>query len=152
MIEQTLQVVSVEGTTVQLKGEQKPACEGCNGKCGSQIFSKLFGTHKKTFSINLEQTVQVGQKVRLSLDDSHIVRNAFFVYMLPLLGAFLGMLGSALIFNLSEPWQIFTAIFGGVVGFFIAKQKVKSLKHEVNLVKVYPISFPLTQIDGDCDK
>lgn len=152
MIEQTLQVVSVKGTTVQLKAEQKPACEGCNGKCGSQVFSKLFGTHKKTFSINIEQSVQIGQKVRLSLDDSHIVRNAFFVYMLPLLGAFIAMFASALLLSLPELWQIFAAIFGGVSGFFIAKHSVKSLKHDVHLVKVYPISLPLTQIDGDCGK
>jgi sigma-E factor negative regulatory protein RseC len=152
MIEQTLQVVSVEGNKVQLKAEQKPACEGCNGKCGSQVFSKLFGTHKKTLSINIEDRVKIGQKVRLSLDDSHVIRNAFFVYMMPLCGAFFGMFVSGILFNSSEFWQIFAAIIGGVTGFLIAKHSVKSLKHEVRLIKIYPISLPLTQIDGDCDK
>ena len=72
--------------------------------------------------------------------------------MLPLLGAFIAMFASALLLNLPELWQIFAAILGGVTGFFIAKHSVKSLKHDVNLVKVYPISLPLTQIDGDCGK
>lgn len=152
MIEQTLQVVSVNGTTAYLKAEKKPACEGCNGKCGSQVFSKLFGTDKKTFPIKLEQTVQVGQKIRLSLDDSHIVQNAFFVYMMPLFGGFLALFFSALLLSLSEAWQIFSVLIGGFVGYKLAQWRVKYLKHEVNLVKIYPISLPLTQIDGDCGK
>ncbi|MBE0368852.1 SoxR reducing system RseC family protein [Pseudoalteromonas aurantia] len=152
MIEQTLQVVSVDGTTAYLQAEQKPACAGCNGKCGSQIFSKLFGTHSKTFPIELEHVVEVGQQIRLSLDDRHIVRNAFFVYMFPLLGAFFALFIGAVGFSLPEPWQIFCAVIGGFLGFLIAKQQVKRLKHEVRLVKVYPISIPLTQIDGDCGK
>ncbi|CAM4156910.1 SoxR reducing system RseC family protein [Pseudoalteromonas byunsanensis] len=149
MIEQTLTVVSVSGTTAYLKAQQKTACEGCNGKCGSQIFSKLFGTHKKTFPIQMDDTLQIGQKVKLSLDDSRVVNHAFYVYMLPLLMAFIFVFIASLGLELSEPWQILSAIAGGFLGFLIAKRRVQSIKHDVKVVKIYPISMAVTQIDGD---
>lgn len=62
MIEQTLSVAKISGATAYLQAEPKPACEGCNGKCGSLIFSRLFGTQKKLFPIQLEEPVVVGQK------------------------------------------------------------------------------------------
>ena len=149
MIEQTLTVVSISGTTAYLEAQQKKACEGCNGRCGSQIFGKLFGTAKKTFPYKFDTPVEVGQKVTLALDDSHMVKHAFAVYMLPL---FLGLLFAFVtseIFNAAEWVQIVAAVVGGFTGFGVAKSRVKSLKHDIKVIKIYPISLPLTQIDGD---
>lgn len=149
MIEQTLSVAKISGATAYLQAEPKPACEGCNGKCGSQIFSRLFGTQKKLFPIQVEEPVVVGQKIKLSLDDSKLVNHGAWVYMTPLLCAFIAMFISALLFELSEPLQILMTCIGGIVGFLIARIRVTSLKHQVKVVKIYPISFSLKQIDGD---
>ncbi|WP_440055714.1 SoxR reducing system RseC family protein [Pseudoalteromonas sp. T1lg65] len=152
MIEQTLTVASVKGATVYLQAEPKPACAGCNGKCGSQVFAKLFGTHKKLFPIKqTEVPLQVGQKVKLSLDDSDLVKHAFYIYMLPLLFGFAGMF-AALWLQLSEGWQILFAFASAAIGFFLAKMKGAAMKHQVKVVKIYPISLSITQIDGDCTK
>ena len=149
MIEQTLTVVSVKGTTANLEAEQKQACAGCNGRCGSQVFAKLFGTAKKTFPYTFDTELQVGQKVTLALDDSHLVKHAMAVYMLPLLFS----LGFALIafaaFSLTEGWQILAAVIGGLTGYAIAKSRVKSLNHDIKVIKIHPITIPFTQIDGD---
>jgi sigma-E factor negative regulatory protein RseC len=149
MIEQTLTVVAVDGHIAHLEAQQKQACEGCNGRCGSQVFSKLFGTDKKTFPHKFDLPVEVGQKVTLSLDDSHMVKHAFAVYMLPLFLSLIFALIAAELFLVAEVWQILAAALGGVAGFFIAKTRVKSLKHDVKVIKIHPISLPLTQIDGD---
>ncbi|MCF2907978.1 SoxR reducing system RseC family protein [Pseudoalteromonas sp. DL2-H2.2] len=152
MIEQTLTVSRVERDTVWLVAEDKPACAGCNGKCGSQIFSKLFGSNKKALPIVCEESVQVGQKMTLALDDSKVVENALWVYLLPLVMAFLAMFVAHLMLGVSEPWQILAAALGGLTGFQIAKQRTKALRHDIKVIKIYPISLPLTQIDGDCAK
>ena len=149
MIEQTLTVVALDGHIAHLEAQQKQACEGCNGRCGSQVFSKLFGTAKQTFPYKFESSVEVGQKVTLSLDDSHVVKHAFAVYMLPLLLSLVFAFVAAQLFIASEGWQILAAALGGVTGFFIAKTRVKSLKHDIKVIKIHPISIPLTQIDGD---
>ncbi|PCK32600.1 SoxR reducing system RseC family protein [Pseudoalteromonas piscicida] len=152
MIEQTLTVATIKGATVYLEAEPKPACEGCNGKCGSQVFAKLFGTHKKQFPIELNESVQVGQKIKLALDDTNVVKHAFYVYMLPLICAFIGMFFAALLLELDEPWQIAIAFLSAAMGLFFAKKKGNSLKHQVKVIKIYPISLPITQIVGDCTK
>jgi len=149
MIEQTLTVVSIEGATAHLEAQQKQACAGCNGRCGSQVFSKLFGTAKKTFPYRFEVPVVVGQKVTLSLDDSHMVKHAFAVYMLPLVLSLAFALTAAEVFSAPEWLQIIVAIGGGFAGFAIAKSRVESLRHDVKVIKIHPISLPLTQIDGD---
>jgi sigma-E factor negative regulatory protein RseC len=149
MIEQTLTVVSISGTTAYLEAQQKKACEGCDGRCGSQIFGKLFGTAKKTFPYKFDTPLEVGQKVTLALDDSHMVKHAFVVYMLPLFFGLLFAFCTSEIFNAAEWVQIVAAVTGGFTGFGIAKSRVKSLKHDIKVIKIYPISLPLTQIDGD---
>lgn len=149
MIEQTLTVVSLEGATAHLEAQQKQACAGCNGRCGSQVFSKLFGTAKKTFPYQFEVPVVVGQKVTLSLDDSHMVKHAFAVYMLPLVLSLAFALTAAEVFSAPEWLQIIVAIGGGFAGFAVAKSRVKSLRHDIKVIKIHPISLPLTQIDGD---
>lgn len=149
MIEQTLKVVALNGHIAHLEAQQKKACEGCNGRCGSQIFSKLFGSAKKTFPYKFDTPVKVGQKVTMSLDDSHVVKHAFMVYMLPLfLSLGLALIAAELLL-VTEKWQIAAAAFGGIIGFLIAKKWVKSFRHDIKVVKIHPISIPLTQIDGD---
>lgn len=149
MIEQTLTVVALNGHIAHLEAQQKQACAGCNGRCGSQVFSKLFGTAKKTFPYQFDEPVEVGQKVTLSLDDSHVVKHAFAVYMLPLFMSLIFALTVSQLFLVTEGWQILAAAVGGVLGFYLAKTRVKSLKHDIKVVKIHPISIPLTQIDGD---
>lgn len=149
MIEQTLTVVAVNGRDAELQAEPKKPCEGCNGKCGSQVFSKLFKTDKKTLHYRFDEPLQVGQKVKLALDDSHLVKHSFYVYFLPLVSALLFAAIGASMFNLGDGYQILLAALGGLMGGFIAKQRVAVFKHDIKLIKIYPISLPLTQIDGD---
>ena len=149
MIEQTLTVEYVKYPTVFLKSPPKKACEGCNGKCGSQVFSKLFSTEKKLFPIELSEPVVPGQKITLSLDDSDVVKHAFMVYMFPLIFAFISLFISALLFDVSEPLQIALTLAGGFLGYIMAKHRVKKLAHSIKVIKIYPIGIPMTQIDGD---
>ncbi|WP_372760755.1 SoxR reducing system RseC family protein [Pseudoalteromonas sp.] len=149
MIEQTLKVVALSGHIAHLEAQQKQACAGCNGRCGSQVFSKLFGSGKKTFPYKFSTPVAVGQKVTLSLDDSHMVKHAFAVYMLPLFLSLAFAFIAAELLLVTEGWQILAAAIGGGIGFLIAKIGVKSFHHDIKVIKIHPISLPLTQIDGD---
>lgn len=149
MIEQTLTVVSVKGGTAFLKSEQKPACAGCNGKCGAQIFAKLFKTDKKNFPYQFSEPVVVGQKVKLALDDSHIVSSSFVVYIWPLLAALVSAVLVQSVLGLGELAQIGTAVVAGFVGFVMAKQRLAQVVHDVKVLKIYPLSLPISQRVGD---
>ncbi len=149
MIEQTLTVISVKGFTAFLKPDEKPSCEGCNGQCGSKIFSRLFGDKSPAYEHDFEQPLKIGQKVTLQLDDSQVLKSSFIVYLMPLLLTLLLPLIGLWLFALTEGWQILFAILGGVSGFFIAKNRLKKVDYAIKVIKIYPNSLPLTQIDGD---
>ncbi|WP_462150903.1 SoxR reducing system RseC family protein [Pseudoalteromonas xiamenensis] len=149
MIEQTMTVIAVKGLRGELQAEAKKPCEGCNGRCGSQVFNKLFKTDKKTLWFDFQEAVEVGQKVTLSLDDRNLVAHSFYVYLLPLVAALVFAMFAALVLEIGEGVQILSALLGGIFGALVAKRRVSQFKHEIKLVKIYPISLPLTQIDGD---
>lgn len=149
MIEQTLTVVSVKGTTATLKPQAKKACEGCNGKCGSQIFAKLFGNKEALFDFDFQQQLEPGQQVLFGLDDSHVVKSSFLTYLLPLLFAIATAIFAAEVLFLPEGWQIILAFSAGFAGYLCAKFYLKAVKHHIEVIKIYPISSSPTQIDGD---
>ena len=87
-----------------------------------RCLASYLAPQKKPYPINLNPQLEVGQKVTLSLDDSHVVKHAFAVYMLPLLLQFGIRLNSQRNYILlAEGWQILAALLGGITGFLIAK-------------------------------
>ncbi|CCQ10751.1 Sigma factor RpoE regulatory protein RseC [Pseudoalteromonas luteoviolacea B = ATCC 29581] len=149
MIEQTMTVVAVKGNRAELQAQTKEPCEGCNGRCGSQVFSKLFKTDKKTLWLQLDEPVEVGQKVKLALDDSKLVQHSIYVYLVPLLFALMLAAFAAQYLQMGDAGQLVSAAIGGSLGVLFAKTRTKSFQHDIKLIKIYPISLPLTQIDGD---
>ncbi|PAJ75734.1 regulator [Pseudoalteromonas sp. NBT06-2] len=149
MIEQTLTVTSVDGLKAFLKPQEKPNCEGCNGQCGSKIFSKLFGDKSPELAFVFEEQLNIGQKVKMALDDSHVLKSALLVYLLPLLFAFIFLIVSAVFMSISEVWQILLAFIGGSIGFLLARNQLEKVNYDIKIIKIYPNSLPLTQIDGD---
>jgi sigma-E factor negative regulatory protein RseC len=149
MIEKTFTVAKVENTLVTFALPKPQACSGCDGKCGSLTFAKLFANKRSELTIESETPLEIGQKVDLALDDSHVIKMSLLTYMVPLLLALIFTIVAANVFVLAELWQVLFAIFGGYVGFLLAKAKQKGLKNRIKIKKIHPISLPITQINGD---
>jgi len=149
MIEKTFTVAKVDNTLVTFALPKPQACSGCDGKCGSLTFAKLFANKRSELTIESKERLEVGQKVDLALDDSHVIKMSLLTYIVPLLLALIFTIVSANVFVLAELWQVLFAIIGGYVGFLLAKEKQKGLKNRIKIKKIYPISLPITQINGD---
>lgn len=149
MIEKTFTVAKVENTLVTFALPKPQACSGCDGKCGSLTFAKLFANKRSELTIESKEWLEVGQKVDLALDDSHVIKMSLLTYMVPLLLALIFTIVAANVFVLAELWQVLFAIIGGYVGFILAKEKQKGLKNRIKIKKIHPISLPITQINGD---
>ncbi|MDE3271670.1 SoxR reducing system RseC family protein [Pseudoalteromonas sp. G4] len=149
MIEKTFTVAKVDNTLVTFALPKPQACSGCDGKCGSLTFAKLFANKRSELTIESETPLEIGQKVDLALDDSHVIKMSLLTYMMPLLLALIFTIVAANVFVLTELWQVLFAIFGGYVGFLLAKAKQKGLKNRIKIKKIHPISLPITQINGD---
>jgi sigma-E factor negative regulatory protein RseC len=149
MIEKTFTVAKVEHNKVTFLLPKPQACQGCDGKCGSLTFAKLFANKRSELSLNCDEPLEVGQKVDLALDDSHIIAMSFWTYLFPLVLA-LGMAVSIVsLANANEFYQILAALFGGSTGLLIAKNKQSGLKNRIQIKKIHPISLPIKQINGD---
>jgi len=149
MIEKTFTVAKVDNTLVTFALPKPQACSGCDGKCGSLTFAKLFANKRSELTIESKERLEVGQKVDLALDDSHVIKMSLLTYMVPLLLALIFTIVAANVFVLAELWQVLFAIIGGYVGFILAKEKQKGLKNRIKIKKIHPISLPITQINGD---
>lgn len=149
MIEKTFTVTKVENTLVTFALPKPQACSGCDGKCGSLTFAKLFANKRSELTIVSDAALEVGQKVDLTLDDSHVIKMSLWTYMVPLLLALVFTIVAANVLVVSEGWQILSAMVGGYTGFLLAKAKQTGLKNRIKIKKIHPISLPITQINGD---
>jgi len=88
--------------------KRRPACGSC-GACGM--------VENKTMEIVFENTIGAakGDRVHIELDDSVILKGAFFFYVIPLIGLMAGiMLGTVLArtINSTMPEEIIAALSG----------------------------------------
>jgi sigma-E factor negative regulatory protein RseC len=70
----------------------KSACNHCSNSdnCGTSAVAKAFSIKTQEFSLPTNKRYPVGDLVKLGLPGSVILKAAALVYMLPLLGLFLG--------------------------------------------------------------
>ncbi len=91
-------VERVDGQQAWISTEDTSSCSGCQSKggCGTGTLSKLFSpSASRLIQIEHELSLQVGDKVLLSIDKSHLLKHSMMAYGLPLmmllLGAWLGL-------------------------------------------------------------
>ncbi len=149
MIEQTLTVVKTKGRLAYLQAPEKKACAGCNGRCGAMTFAKLFGERKRLLPYQFDSELSPGQQVLMRLDDSHIAAHSLLVYLMPLLGFFIGLFAAS---QQPEWLQLASGLLLGGLGFGLAKRRLYRQDYSIEVVKIYPISMAITQIDGDCSQ
>ena len=91
MIEESAIVTRVERDQVWIKSLQNGACGGCvqQSSCGTAMLSKWLP--KREFAVDCDSRLQVGDKVRIAIDDSHLLLSSLVLYLLPLLLMLLGI-------------------------------------------------------------
>jgi sigma-E factor negative regulatory protein RseC len=96
MIEETGQVVRVEGDHVWVETQRKSACGSCsaNKGCGTATLGKVFGNRQSVVRVLNTLEVEPGDTVVLGLQESALVRGSIAIYAVPLLCLILGSLGA----------------------------------------------------------
>lgn len=112
-------IVSIEGGKAMVAVERKAACPRCaSGKgCGAGLLSGSTDPALLEVSVASRQQYREGDKVRLTLEPSHLLHATLLVYGLPLLGivVLLG-LGWSLMRPLSDAQAIAFAAGGLAAG------------------------------------
>lgn len=100
MLEETAQIVAVEGAEVWVEIERRSSCSSCavNSGCGSAALAKVLGQRRNRVRALTHIPLSVGDRVVIGVREQAVVRGSLAVYAVPvamlLLGAVIGELGA----------------------------------------------------------
>jgi len=123
VIEESGQVVEVQGEFAWIEGERTSTCGGCAVRkgCGTSAIAKVLGQRRVRLRVLNRINASVGDNVVIGIAESGLVRGSLAVYAAPLLGLFTGALAGQLlgkqVFGMSSDWL---AIGGAISGFVAA--------------------------------
>jgi len=94
MIEETGQVVDVQGQFAWVESARRSACGGCASQegCGTGVIARAFGNRSVTLKVLNRIDARVGERVVIGISETGLVRGALAVYALPLVTLFAGAL------------------------------------------------------------
>ena len=129
MIEETGQVVDVEGAFAWIESERTSTCGACNVRkgCGTAVLAKVLGQRRVHLRVINRINARVGDAVVIGISESGLVRGSLAVYAVPLAGLFAGaiagdFLGKYFFSDGSDPVAIAGALAGLGAGLFWLKR------------------------------
>lgn len=122
MIEETGQVVDVQGEFAWIEAERTSTCGGCAARkgCGTAAIAKVLGQRRVRLRVLNRIGAHVGDSVVVGIAESGLMRGSLAVYAVPLLGLFAGALAGQLLGRqmFAMPSDLFSVI--GALGGFVA--------------------------------
>ena len=100
MLEETAQVVAIQGGEVWVETGRRSSCSSCavNAGCGSAALAKVLGQRRSRVRALSDIPLSVGDQVVIGIREQAVVRGSLAVYAVPvvtlLLGALAGDLGA----------------------------------------------------------
>lgn len=140
MIEESGQVVEVQGEFAWIESERTSTCGGCAVRkgCGTSAIAKVLGQRRVRLRVLNHINAVVGDNVVIGITESGLVRGSLAVYAAPLLGLFAGALAGQLlgkqVFDMQSDWL---AIAGAVTGFVFALIWLKRFSHNTEKDTAY---------------
>lgn len=94
MLEETGQVVDVEGDFAWVESERQSTCGSCSARkgCGTGVIAKVLGRKRMRLRVVNRIGARVGDQVVIGIAESGVVRGSLAVYAMPLAGLFAGAL------------------------------------------------------------
>ncbi|MGS0679545.1 SoxR reducing system RseC family protein [Shewanella sp. 125m-7] len=150
MMEEVARVVANGNSGwVVVEVEMKSACNHCDSSdsCGTSAVSKAFSPKVQRFSIQSELSFVKGERLKLGLPESVILKAAALVYMLPLIGFFIGALAGSQLAVLTDTHpdllSILAALLGGITFWAIGKKAAKKLEAQAQPVIIKSLGKPI---------
>lgn len=114
MIEETGQVIDVQGEFAWVESERRSSCGGCASRegCGTGVIARAFGNRAVTLKVLNHIDARIGDRVVIGIAETGLVRGALAVYALPLVTLFSGAMCGHLLANGSD----LAAITGAAAG------------------------------------
>ena len=123
MIEESGQVVEVQGEFAWIESERTTTCGSCAVRkgCGTSAIAKVLGQRRVRLRVLNRINASVGDNVVIGIAESGLVRGSLAVYAAPLLGLFAGALAGQLLGQqVFDTQSDLLAIVGAISGFVAA--------------------------------
>ena len=122
MIEEYAVVTKCFGNQATLEIERRVACGLCGQKrgCGNATWGKLLGHDSHELLAENQLNANVGDSVVVGIDEQAILSSTFYLYVVPLIGLFIGTLLTDYLFK-NQFYVMFGAVLGLVIGFLWVK-------------------------------
>jgi sigma-E factor negative regulatory protein RseC len=118
---------------IWIETQIKTTCGGCqaNDNCGTGIVAKAFTPKKEQLHLACDETVNVGQQVKLGIPEEDLLMASALVYLLPIVVVLLTAVIAQFVFPMlglhSEGWVVASAILAAIACF---KRISFYLKHD----------------------
>ncbi len=90
MIEELAIVVKIENHQVWVEAGPNSACGGCSQKASCTTNAVGNVLKKKSVPVDCDMQLKIGDQVMVAIDENLLLRASLLLYLLPLVGLFLG--------------------------------------------------------------
>ncbi|MDF0533739.1 SoxR reducing system RseC family protein [Shewanella sp. A32] len=158
MMEQVATVIGSDADGwVTVRVEMKSACNHCSQgeSCGTSAVAKAFTGRYQEFSLPAVEYYSTGTLLRLGLPESVILKAAALVYLLPLIGLFIGGILGGSIAQLtgtnSDATSMLMALMVAVAAWYFGKRRAKVLEGAAQPVILANLGRPMSTESVDSD-
>ena len=140
---------------VLVETQIKSTCGNCEAQsnCGTGAIAKVFARKRETLQFQLNEMVEVGQKVSLGIPEENLLKASAMVYCLPLftlvLSSLIGQYMLPLIGLIAEGWLILFAVICTFVTFMFVRRFLSSSDQgdfHPRILKVFPLEIDNIQV------
>jgi sigma-E factor negative regulatory protein RseC len=139
MLEETAQVVRIDGNEVWVETQRRSTCASCAAEkgCGTATLAKVQGKRRTLVRVLSDQPLSVGDQVVIGIREQALVRGSLAVYAVPvlllLLGGFVGELGAQhFLWDNAELASLVLGVSGLMAGLLWLRQFTRRIEYDDN--------------------
>jgi len=143
MLEETAQVVRINGNEVWVETQRRSSCSSCSAEkgCGTATLSKVLGNRRNVVRVLSAMPLRVGDRVVIGIREQALVRGSLAVYAVPilllLLGGLIGELGAEqFIWENAEFASVTLGISGFIAGLVWLRRFTRRIRNDANFQPV----------------
>lgn len=115
-------ISKIDGDEAEVQIKRVSGCGGNCEHCGGSCESSFHG-------LKVKNTIdaKIGETVKIEFKESESMKASLIIYLIPLAGFLIGLLG-AFLMNMSEMNALLAAVIGLLIGFFVIHLSDKRYK------------------------
>ena len=126
MIEESVEVIAIQGDVLILQAQRKSSCQSCSVQkgCGTSVLSQWLGKKLSNFQVENTVNAKVGDTLIVGISESSLLKGSLAIYLMPLLSLFMAALFADWLFIESayrDLWVSISGLFGLLMGIQFCK-------------------------------